>query len=335
MYSRLIVLFVFIGFAEYNHALADEPFTPAFAFMRGGKVWVMDEEGKQQKPIARELRYSANRPICWSPFGSDVYYWNHSKIGWDIWRVDLQTKKTKNITNVKKGGCRCPSPSPDGKLIAFMRDYEAGVYVMKADGSNQRRVSTHGHRDVSPTWSPDGKMLAYLDLKSIANNRVRTMIYVVNFDGSNDRLLTESADDPQWSKDGKSILCSASRNKKWNIHLIDPKTGKETNLTNSPHFEASPKWSPDGDKIAFLRRVDKKYELHMMQKDGKADTKIVTFEDRRYTFFTWSPDSSRIAFTNGKKGAEKTYIATLNNKIEIRKIADGRMEYLSWRPRRK
>ncbi len=55
-----------------------------------------------------------------------------------------------------------PAWSPDGKLIAFLsnwdEDYE--IYVMDADGSHQTRLTNNPDFDMQPAWSPDGKRIA-------------------------------------------------------------------------------------------------------------------------------------------------------------------------------
>ena len=94
-----------------------------------------------------------------------------------------------------------PSWSPDGKRIAFT-SFRNGrkwdIYVMDADGDNQRRLTNHPDGDWNPSWSPDGKRIAFV------SNRTRDLnpdIYVMDADGSNPRNLTNHPDDdeaPAW-----------------------------------------------------------------------------------------------------------------------------------------
>ncbi|MBE7467557.1 MAG: PD40 domain-containing protein [Anaerolineales bacterium] len=81
-----------------------------------------------------------------------------------------------------------PAPSPDGSKIAFMSSGRGAtnweVWVMDTNGSNPRRLTDNGNNDGLPTWSPDGKSIAYIsDAGGVWS------IWVMNADGSNQRKL--------------------------------------------------------------------------------------------------------------------------------------------------
>src|SRR5262249_5542408 len=161
------------------------------AFMREGKVWVVDAGGGKARPLTGELRYKANRPLAWSPEGTRLLFWNHRPGGWGVRAMDPDGKNRKNLTNTRSGGCRSPAWAPDGKVIAFLRDDPAGLYLMEADGKKQRLLSKKGHRDEVPAWSPDGKRIAYTDLRSAGKDKVALAIHVIHAVGRNDRCLVD------------------------------------------------------------------------------------------------------------------------------------------------
>ena len=78
-----------------------------------------------------------------------------------------------------------PTWSPDGLRVAFesKRDGEFGIYVMNADGREQRRLTRNGRDGGDPGWSPDGRLIAFVS---------KDDIYVVHADGSGQRRLTRS-----------------------------------------------------------------------------------------------------------------------------------------------
>ena len=87
--------------------------------------------------------------------------------------------------------------SPDGKKIAFHsdRDGNGEIYVMNADGSEQRNLTKNAANDSSPSWSPDGKKTAFESMKD-----ENYEIHIMNADGSEQKNLTNSpASDRQLS----------------------------------------------------------------------------------------------------------------------------------------
>src|SRR6266508_2811169 len=72
------------------------------------------------------------------------------------------------------------------------------VYVIDADGSGLRRVTTSEHQDFDPTWSDDGRRLAY---RHQTGDHVTTEIFVIDVDGSHPRNLTRTDRVADWGPD--------------------------------------------------------------------------------------------------------------------------------------
>jgi TolB protein len=103
-----------------------------------------------------------------------------------------------------------------------------------------------------PTWSPDGKSIAFISNMSGRNN-----IWLVPAEGGFPTQLTVS-DQRQtsaaWSPDGKWIAYQSDYDgdEQWDIFLVSPKTGKVVNLTQTREIaELNPTWSPDGRYLAY------------------------------------------------------------------------------------
>src|ERR1700732_2265500 len=104
-----------------------------------------------------------------------------------------------------------------------------------------------------PTWSPDGKSIAFISNMSGRNN-----LWLVPAEGGWPVQLTVSdqrQSSPAWSPDGKWIAYQSDYDgdEQWDIFLVSPKTGKVVNLTSTREIaEMDPTWSPDGRYLAYL-----------------------------------------------------------------------------------
>ena len=305
------------------------------AFMRDGAVWVVDETGENERKLALEPKY--DRPLIWTPDGKAVIVWDHRRGGWDFWSVAIDGSSMTNLTNATSGGCRSARFSPDGTRIAFMRDDPPGVYVMNADGSDQRRLTENGHRDVAPAWSADGSRLAYVVLLPAGERRVRMEIRVVDVTGENEGVLVHSehsADSPSWSPAGERLLYVARRAGHHVICIADSDGGDERFLSSPDEDGIQPVWSPAGKWVAhYVRREDGRHDLRVLTPDDLQQRTLVTFSGRP-SLPAWSPDGTKLAYTAEVGDTSGLYVVDLLGGAP-RKIAEGRITCPVWRPSKK
>jgi tol-pal system beta propeller repeat protein TolB len=206
-----------------------------------------------------------------------------------------------------------------GPKIAFLstRDGTADIYVMDADGSNPTRL-TYSNPALPPgvgmpAFSPDGTKIVFARITQTENNAYD--LYVMNSDGSNQILLTNSAGDdyqPVWSPDGTKIAFSSRRDGNYEIYVVNANGSNPTNLTTNPANDYNPAWSPDGSKIAFDRELDLhgNNEIFVMNADGSDAVQLTSIHYNVDP--AWSPDGKRIAFSTWRYGDSRSEIVIMN-----------------------
>ena len=202
--------------------------------------------------------------------------------------------------------------------ITFQSDRDGNweIYVMDADGDNQRNLTNNPSDDTHPSWSPDGKRIVFCSDRDghahFIPGLFTSEIYVMDADGGNQQNLTNDpkADrSPSWSPDGEQIVFASRRDGDDEIFLMDADGGNLQNLTNNHHDDYSPSWSPDGKRIIFGARRPGHFEndfgmteeIYVMDADGDNEQRLT--ENRNNDWDpSWSPDGKRIAFASDRKG---------------------------------
>lgn len=190
-----------------------------------------------------------------------------------------------------------PDWSPDGKQIAFGRGGK--IWVMGADGKDERQIIAKETFKAGPSWSPDGKQIAFIN---VGNPRSPTdpqpHIGIMNADGTAEKVLTKErrmnvrvnpdgtktvletaydANAPAWSPvAGKIAFWSGIETRYGQIWVMNPDGTESRQLTDDPNHRNSddPSWSPDGKKILFSTGRSGRNELWVMDADGKNQKKV-------------------------------------------------------------
>jgi len=117
------------------------------------------------------------------------------------------------------------------------------LYLMNADGSGQRRLSSGDGRYSTPIWSPRGDLIAFTKMLD-----GRFLIGVMRPDGTGERILTGGFhnEGPTWAPNGRVLMFfresqGASGGPK--LFTIDL-TGYNERQIPTPHFGSDPAWSP-------------------------------------------------------------------------------------------
>lgn len=189
--------------------------------------------------------------------------------------------------------------------IAFIRAQKkdaARKYVLQVadtDGFNAQNVLESDEPIMSPSWSPDGKSLAYV---SFENRRPEIYIQhlatarrnkVAGFRGLNGA--------PSWSPDGKFLALVLSKDGSPDIYTLNTATKRLKRLTRHRAIDTEPVWTQDGKSIVFTSDRSGTPQLYRVNVTG-GKPKRLTFEGRYNTAAALSPDDKFIAMVHGERG---------------------------------
>ena len=189
-------------------------------------------------------------------------------------------------------------------------DSSTGAYTLTLQATGAiRRLTNHPDRYESPSWSPEGRHIAFI---SDSGGPVTEEIYVMDSDGSNLRRLTNNSvwdASPSWSPNGRHIAFVSGNGDNKEIYVMDSDGSNLRRLTNNSVGDYSPSWSPDGRYIAFIsaRNGFFTYDVYVMDSDG-SNPRNLTNHSASDASPSWSPDGRHIAFMSDRAGNEEIYV---------------------------
>ncbi|HAV78974.1 MAG TPA: hypothetical protein DCX53_16615 [Anaerolineae bacterium] len=129
----------------------------------------------------------------WSPDGTQILFASDSKGPVQIFSVNLDGKKLKALTNLPAIRGR-NDWSGDGRYIVTYSGpaWDRELFILNADGSNTHQLTPSGGNSQGPSFSPDGKWVAFTAYFDNYGDDNGCEIYVIRIDGTDLRRLTDN-----------------------------------------------------------------------------------------------------------------------------------------------
>lgn len=196
-------------------------------------IWVAKANGKRARRLTSTAGYDAEATI--SPDGRRIVFTSVRDGDLDIYTMDVDGSNVKRLTT-EVGYDGGPFFSPDGTKIVYrahhptdskkLTDYLAllnqglirpgalDIWVMNADGSNQRPITSNGAANFAPFFHPDGRRIIFAS--NMNDPRSRNFdLFMIDIEGIGLEQITfhEEFDSfPMFTRDGKTLVWASNRN---------------------------------------------------------------------------------------------------------------------------
>ncbi len=173
--------------------------------------------------------------------------------------------------------------------------------VSDYDGYDQ--VTVHRSKDplMSPTWSPDGKKLAYvtfennrtsLVLKTLGSGAVETLASFPRHNGA-----------PAFSPDGSKLALVLSKDGSLNLYVMDLRSKKITRITSGRSNNTEPSWMPDNQTIVYTSDQAGRPQLYTIN-INTGESQRLTWENTQNQNARVAPDGSFLALISTNNGEQ-------------------------------
>ncbi len=325
---------------DVDHAWSFTIREPALLFFvpadQGGEIWKAQDDGSD----AKQLTFTDDSVFEFSPdrTGEWIVFTNQNASGGrDLWLVDRDGEDQRLLLDCGQDLCNEPAWSIDGKTIAYTREifqgavggYQPGqIWTVDIEsGQTKNLYESDSVSGYSPSFSPDGKKLAFYDT---ANNGIRIQDLTSSQDSFVPRSIQGSGD---WSPDGSKLIFTdhvAAENEPFiAVYTVD----LESNVVESAldigaadtDF-SQPRWSPNGDWVAVsLRPVNSNISktLWALRLDGLVSRRISDDLSATYTAYQWDPWGKCLVYQRYELSSSNSSIWVWDSGESVQIIENG------------
>ena len=208
----------------------------------------------------------------------------------------------------------------DSRFISIYKLMLADSY-----GANEKVLLSSSEPIISPSWSPDGKRVAYVSFETgIAKVFIQEIA-----SGKREAVLSQDTQisSPSWSPDGKYLSLTLYQDGNAEIYILRLRDRTITRMTNQFAIDTESSWSPKGNKILFTSGRSGSpqiYELDLRKLNPKA--KRISFEGTYNAKASYLPNEDGIIFVH--RSSDGLFHIALKYKKEnfIRILTEAKMD---------
>ena len=282
------------------------------------QFFLVDVESGKSSQVSQFLPEKSGVNPTLSPDGTKItYYYHEEEMPEDKMELRVMSlsggdsKKILDLTKENERYHYTTNPwDPNGQrlVIQNFNPQKKSYEILVTDLNGVSKNLTEEVPGILPSWSPDGKQIAFITLgkndydlvlsntEELSSKTVTSSIALPK--KHREHVMQYLA--PSWSPDGKKMAYVSGQQ----IATVDLETGEKRELTSGFAYKIFPRWSPDGKWIAFNKvRFKKKepmygesrVELFIIDPEGK-NPKILTYLKGETYLPQWSPTGDRLAF---------------------------------------
>jgi Tol biopolymer transport system component len=218
---------------------------------------------------------------------------------------------------------------PDDRIIyTSIAKGNPGIFVMNADGTASKQLTSDPGSNTCPSVSRDGRFIVF-----VSDRAGSSQLWRMDVNGDNQKRLTNGSDDswPQFSADGQWVIYQSSVDGKRTLWKVPVEGGNPIQLTDHP--SVLPIVSPDGNWISCYYRAETKspWKLAIIPIAGGEPDKSFDIPPTVavLSLVRWTPDGQALAYIDNREGVSNVWSLPLNGSKPAR-LTDFTTERIFW-----